>query len=151
MDPNLVHSSCERSAEHHTSLSVVTHSFKLRAALLAMWRDLAHPNLVAHNLHRLGTLSLASAKGNKEWFMQIIFGNEFGRFSTTYSGNCPSTRHTYSFITCLFLIWCSISLAFLGFLPNMRRPDVSLSNRWMVLRFFRLYSLARMKTTVLCR
>ena len=66
MDPNFVHSSRERSAEHHTSLSVVTHSFKLRAALLAVWRDLAHPNLVAHNLHRLGTLSLASAKGNKE-------------------------------------------------------------------------------------
>ena len=37
-----------------------------------------------------------------------------------------------------------------NYLPNMRRPEVSLSSLWMVLRFFRLYSLARMNTTVLC-
>ena len=37
------------------------------------------------------------------------------------------------------------------YLPNMRRPEVSRSSLWMVLRFFRLYSLARMKTTVLWR
>ena len=68
-----------------------------------------------------------------------------------YSGNSPSTLQTYSLRTCLFLICCSISRAFRGLRPNIKRPDVSLSRRWMVLRFLRLYSLAKMKTTVLWR
>jgi len=34
---------------------------------------------------------------------------------------------------------------------RMGVPEVSLSRRWMVLKFRRLYSLARMKTTVLWR
>lgn len=54
-------------------------------------------------------------------------------------------------LTCLFLIWCSICLAFFGVLPKRRIPLVSRSSLCIVLKFFRLYSLARMKTTVLCR
>ena len=82
-------------------------------------------------------------------FAKMSLSKMIGKFLKTYSGNSPSTRQTYSLRTCLFLICCSISLAFLGFLPNMRRPDVSLSRRWMVRKFFKLYSLAKMKTTVL--
>ena len=94
-----------------------------------------------------------------------------------YLGNSPSTLQTYSLRTCLVLICCSISLkgkrdtdtcinfcsykqgvrekstdlAFFGFLPKSSRPEVSLSNLWMVRRFLRPCSLARMKTTVLWR
>jgi hypothetical protein len=73
------------------------------------------------------------------------------RNGKTYSGNSPSTRQTYCFCTCRFLIWCSICLAFLGLLPNNNKPDVNRSNRWIVRKFFKLYSLARIKTTVLWR
>ena len=69
----------------------------------------------------------------------------------TYSGNSPSTLQMYSLSTWRFLICCSMSLAFRGLRPNMSSPDVSLSKRWMVLKLRRLYSLARMKTTVLWR
>lgn len=69
----------------------------------------------------------------------------------TYSGNSPSTRQMYCFCTCRFLIWCSICLAFFGLLPNNNNPDVNRSNRWIVRKFFKLYSLARIKTTVLWR
>lgn len=34
----------------------------------------------------------------------------------------------YSLLTCLVLIWVSISLAFDGFLPNINSPEVSLSS-----------------------
>ena len=69
----------------------------------------------------------------------------------THGGNSPSTLQTYDFRTCLVLICCSISRAFLGLRPNRSSPEVSLSRRWMVRRFLSPYSLARMKTTVLWR
>lgn len=69
----------------------------------------------------------------------------------TYSGNSPSTRQTYSFCTCRFLICCSICRAFFGLRPNNSKPDVRRSNRWIVLKFFKLYSFAKMNTTVLWR
>ncbi len=71
--------------------------------------------------------------------------------SNTHSGNSPSTRQMYCFCTCRFLIWCSICLAFFGLLPNNSNPDVNRSNRWIVRKFFKLYSLARINTTVLWR
>ena len=61
------------------------------------------------------------------------------------------TSHMYSFCTCLLRIWCSICRAFLGVRPNSRRPLVNRSSLWIVRRFFKWYSLARMKTTVLWR
>lgn len=69
----------------------------------------------------------------------------------TYSGKSPSTRHTYCFCTWRFRIWCSIWRAFFGLRPNSRRPDVRRSKRWIVRKFFKLNSFARMKTTVLWR
>lgn len=69
----------------------------------------------------------------------------------TYSGKSPSTRHTYCFCTWRFRIWCSIWRAFFGLRPNSKRPDVRRSKRWIVRKFFKLNSFARMKTTVLWR
>lgn len=69
----------------------------------------------------------------------------------TYSGKSPSTRHIYCFCTWRFRIWCSIWRAFFGLRPNNKRPDVRRSKRWIVRKFFKLNSLARMKTTVLWR
>lgn len=68
----------------------------------------------------------------------------------TYSGKTPSTRQIYSLSTCLFRICCSIWRAFFGLRPKSKRPEVSRSRRWIVRRFFRLNSLASIKTTVLC-
>lgn len=48
-------------------------------------------------------------------------------------------------------MWSSIILAFLVVRPNNKIPLVKRSNRWMVRKFFRLYSFAKMNTTVLCR
>ena len=76
-------------------------------------------------------------------------------------------RYLEGRVTCRFLICCSISRAFRGFLPNISNPEVSRSSRWIVRRFFRPNSwkkklqhqedstsrtltFARMKTTVLC-
>ena len=56
MDPDLVHSSGERSAEDYTGSAVVIKPFELGAALLAARRDFAHANLVADHLHRLSAL-----------------------------------------------------------------------------------------------
>ena len=67
MDPNLVHSAGEGSAQHNTGLSVETESFELCAALFALRRHLAHSDLVAHHLHGLRALSLASEKNTDEY------------------------------------------------------------------------------------
>ena len=60
----------------------------------------------------------------------------------TYMGNSPSTLATYSFLTWRVRICVSISRAFAGFRPNISSPEVSRSSRWIVRRFFRLYSCA---------
>lgn len=70
---------------------------------------------------------------------------------STYSGKSPSTRHTYCFCTWRLRIWCSIWRAFFGLRPNNKRPDVKRSKRWIVRKFFKLNSLASIKTTVLWR
>lgn len=69
----------------------------------------------------------------------------------TYSGKLPSTRHIYCFCTWRLRIWCSIWRAFFGLRPNSNRPDVKRSRRCIVRKFFKLNSLARIKTTVLWR
>lgn len=78
------------------------------------------------------------------WMFVILIG-------CTYSGKSPSTRHIYCFCTWRFRIWCSIWRAFFGLRPNNKRPDVRRSKRWIVRKFFKLNSLANMKTTVLWR
>ena len=45
-------------------------------------------------------------------------------------------------MTARLRICCSISRAFRGFRPNISSPEVSRSSRWIVRRFFRLYSCA---------
>ena len=60
MDSDLVHPASEGSAEDHAGAAVVAHPLKLGPALLAMGGHLAHPDLVAHHLHWLTTLCLAS-------------------------------------------------------------------------------------------
>ena len=54
MDSDLVHASGERSADDDAGAVAVVQSLELRAALLAVRTDLAHADLVAHHLHRLG-------------------------------------------------------------------------------------------------
>jgi len=78
-------------------------------------------------------------------------GKEHHGYYLTNLGKLPSTLQTYSLDTCRFRIWCSIWRAFLGDRPNKRRPLVRRSSLWMVRRFFKLYSLAKIKTTVLWR
>ena len=56
-----------------------------------------------------------------------------GWHGETYIGKSPSTRQMYSFLTCLVLIWVSISRALPGFLPNISSPEVrrsSLETQW---------------------
>lgn len=79
---------------------------------------------------------------------QVFMYSYSKRFA--YSGKIPSTRQTYDLATSRLRICCSISRAFFGLRPNSNSPDVSLSKRWIVLKFFNWCSLARMKTTVLC-
>ena len=143
--PDLMHSSGEWPAEHHTRFAIEAEPLKLCPALFAMRRHFADPDLVADNFHRLRALCLAPVKTNMPMNFQILIHPQY----CTHSGNSPSTRQTYSLRTCLLRICCSMSRAFLGFRPNMSSPEVSLSRRWIVRRFFKLYSLARMKTTVL--
>lgn len=152
MYPDLMHPACEWSAEDDAGLSVVTHPLELCPALFALRRDLADADLVADDLDRLVTLG-AAPDDRKMCACDCYTYKSFGFVGglLAYSGNSPSTLQTYSLSTCLFLICCSMSLALRGFLPNMSRPEVSLSSLWMVRRFFKLYSLARMKTTVLWR
>ena len=69
MNPDLVHPTCEGSADHHTRAPIETHPLKLCPALLPVTRHLAHSDLVAHHLHWLTTLRLAS----EIIFSQIIF------------------------------------------------------------------------------
>ena len=64
MDPDLVHSSGERSAEDYTGSAVVIKPFELGAALLAVGRHLAHADLVAHHLHRLRALRSSPVEYN---------------------------------------------------------------------------------------
>ena len=56
MNSDLVHPTSEGPAEDHAGGPVEAHSLELRPALLAVARDLAHPDLVADHLHRLGAL-----------------------------------------------------------------------------------------------
>ena len=49
-----MHASGERSADDDAGAVAVVQSLELRAALLAVRTDLAHADLVAHHLHRLG-------------------------------------------------------------------------------------------------
>lgn len=85
-------------------------------------------------------------------FFHIFFSILIGCNTwNTYSGKSPSTRHIYCFCTWRFRIWCSIWRAFFGLRPNSKRPDVRRSKRWMVRKFFKLNSFAKMNTTVLWR
>ena len=57
VDPDLVHPPGEGAAEHHAGRPVEAHPLELRPALLAVAGHLAHPDLVADDLHGLGALS----------------------------------------------------------------------------------------------
>lgn len=145
MNANLMHASCERFAEHNTCNAIEAKLLEFGGAIFAFWWHFAHTNLVRNDFDWL--LAFDNAAGVK---FENHLNELFGIFVETHSGNSPSTRQIYSFCTCLFLIWCSIWRAFLGLRPKSSKPDVSRSNRWMVRKFFKLYSLAKIKTTVLC-
>ena len=135
-----MHSSGERPAKHHTCSTIETQSFKLCFTLFALCRYFTDANLIADNFNWLCTLRKSSVEIKKnnypiqETIIFILYELYFNLESvnnqlSTYSGNSPSTRQTYSLSTCLFRICCSISLAFLGFLPNIKRPEVKRSKR----------------------
>lgn len=116
---------------------------------LAFWWYLTYPNFVAYNFNRFLAFDYTT-RVPKKGKSQLKSGN-FRLKQSSYSGNSPSTRQMYSFCTWRFRIWCSICLAFLGLRPNSKRPDVKRSRRWIVRKFFKLYSFASIKTTVLWR
>ena len=57
MHPNLMHSSSERPAKHHTCSTIEAQAFKLCFAFFALWGNLANANLVADNFNGLSALS----------------------------------------------------------------------------------------------
>ena len=59
MHPDLVHPSRERPAQHHAGPAVEAEPLELCPALLALGRDLAHADLVGHDLDRLLALGVA--------------------------------------------------------------------------------------------
>lgn len=71
MDPNLVHSSGERSAQYHTRSSVIIETFKLSAAFLSTGGNFAHANLVTDDLYGLSTFCHAPIKNKKKTLYYI--------------------------------------------------------------------------------
>ena len=55
MHPNLMHSSSERPAKHHTCSTIEAQAFKLCFAFFALWGNLANSNFVADNFNGLWT------------------------------------------------------------------------------------------------
>lgn len=147
VNSNLMHTTGERFTEHNTRLAIKSELLECRCAIFALWWYFTHSNFIAYNFDRF----LAFQHAPVERMRNIKYQKKETRNWKTYSGNSPSTRQMYCFCTCRFLIWCSICLAFFGLLPNNNNPDVNRSNRWIVRKFFKLYSLARIKTTVLWR
>lgn len=155
MDADLVHSSGEWFAENHTWMAVEADFLEGRCAVFSTRRHFADTDFVTNNFDWLFALYHAAASGKRDenaWLRIHCYARRRDLLMSydTHSGNSPSTRQTYSFCTCLLRIWCSICRAFLGLLPKSNNPEVNRSNRWIVRKFFRLYSLARMNTTVLC-
>lgn len=153
VNSNLMHATGERFTENNTRLAIKSKLLESRCAIFAFWWYFTHSNFIAYNFDRF--LAFQYAPREIKWESKRNFKKSFldgmVRNWKTYSGNSPSTRQMYCFCTCRFLIWCSICLAFFGLLPNNNKPDVNRSNRWIVRKFFKLYSLARIKTTVLWR
>lgn len=145
MHSDLMHSTRSWFAQHDTCLSIVSKFLEYRLALLTLWWNLADANFITDHFNGFSAFNDPSEK------VEICKTRVASQIIWSYSGNSPSTRQTYSFWTCRLRIWCSIWRAFFGLRPNRRRPDVRRSNRWMVRKFFKLYSLARIKTTVLWR
>lgn len=145
MHSYLVHSSCKWFAQNNTVTAHLADSFKCGLTVLALRWNLTNTYFVAHDVDFLIAFNYATTKDmkNKQIYKRL---DAFW----TYSGKRPSTRQTYSFCTWRVRICSSNSRAFSAVRPNKSRPDVRRSNLWMVRRFFRLCSLARMKTTVLC-
>ena len=71
MDPNLVHSSGERSTQDHTGSSVVIEAFKLSAAFFSTGGNFAHANLVTDDLYGLSTFCHAPIKNEKKTLYYI--------------------------------------------------------------------------------
>lgn len=65
MNSNLVHSASEWFAEDDTRLSIVSQALEVGRAILALWRDFAHADLVAHHLDGLFAFDVAAAKERK--------------------------------------------------------------------------------------
>ena len=63
-----MHASCSRPAEDDGGGAVEADPLELGVAVLAVGRDLAHADLVAHHLHRLDALAAAPAKWGKSAF-----------------------------------------------------------------------------------
>ena len=57
VNSDLVHAASEGPAQDHAGRPVEAHPLELRPALLAVAGHLAHPDLVADDLHGLGALS----------------------------------------------------------------------------------------------
>ena len=60
MHPNLMHSSSERPAKHHTCSPIKTQTFEFRLTFFPLWGHLTNTNLVADNFNWLRALSKAS-------------------------------------------------------------------------------------------
>ena len=73
MDPNLVHSSGERSAQYHTRSSVIIETFKLSAAFLSTGGNFAHANLVTDDLYGLSTFCHAPIKNKKKHYTILTY------------------------------------------------------------------------------
>ena len=103
MDPNLVHSSGERSAQYHTRSSVIIETFKLSAAFLSTGGNFAHANLVTDDLYGLSTFCHAPIKNKKENIIpmnhsilqQYVFSIAFRKFQILLSRKPQQTSKNY--------------------------------------------------------
>lgn len=145
MYSNLVHPTCAWFTKYNTCFAIVPEFLECRNTIFSFWWNFAYSNFVTNNFY---WFSAFYNFAKKEMEHKIL---KCWQCCLSYFGNSPSTLHMYSFWTSLFLIWCSICLAFFGERPNNKRPLVNRSNRWIVRRFFKLYSFANINTTVLCR
>ena len=71
MHPDLMHSSSERPAKHHTCCPIKTQTFEFRLTFLPLWGHLANTNLIADNLNWLRALSKTSVNVKSNVIIRI--------------------------------------------------------------------------------
>lgn len=124
VDPNLMHPTGERLAQHSGTLPVVVESLEYGLAGLSLVADDADPYPVGDGFDRFVTLDHSTAP-------RVHTGQSGYQPPTlvTYSGKWPSTRHTYSLCIVRFRISSCNRWALALVRPITMTPDVSLSSR----------------------